>query len=315
MIFVTGGLGFLGCSIAYYLANAGAQVLLSRHRTTRVPAFLHPFLDTSVRIAPCDILDFSSLWSVFETYPIRSVIHAAGTPGRKGCLHQALTTNVLGTMNVLEASRIKKVGRVTYTSSQSVYDRGERHHEESEDLPLRSPHTISLTKKVGDLICDYYAQECGMELIITRPCQLYGPLYESGRNPLEKMVRNAVAGTSTNLPDVAPGDGNNMMYVKDCARALVMIHMKERPRSPIYNIGDRYYTYREMAEAVKRVVPGSEILLGPEPPEPPGRMLLNIERLRQEFGFAPEYDLESGIREWMGWLREGHDVETVRKQG
>ena len=315
MILVTGGLGFLGCSIAYYLAKQGRKVLLTRHKTSRIPVFLEALLGTSVWITPCDILDFSNLWFVLETHPIESIIHAAGTAGQKGYLYQALITNVLGTMNVLEASRIKKIGRVTFTSSQSVYARGEKNHEEPEDLPLKSLHTISLTKKVGDLICDYYAREYGMEVIITRPCQLYGPLYSSERNPLQKMVGNAVAGKTTDLAEVAPNDGNNMMYVKDCARALALIHLKERPQFLIYNIADKYFTYREMAKAVKKVVPTTEIQLGPERADVPGRMFLNMDRLKNEFGFAPEYDLDSGIRVWVNWLRDGQFSDTDWKQG
>jgi UDP-glucose 4-epimerase len=315
MILVTGGLGFFGCSIAYYLAKQGCKVLLTRHKTSRIPVFLEAFLGTSVWIMPCDILDFSNLWSLLEAYSIESIIHAAGTPGQKGYLYQALTTNVLGTMNVLEACRIKKIGRVTFTSSQSVYARGEKYHEETEDLPLKSLHTISLTKKVGDMICDHYSREYEMEIIITRGCQLYGPLYASERNPLQKMVENAVAGRATDLAEVAPNDGNNMMYVKDCARALVLIHLKERPQFPIYNIADKYFTYREMAKAVKKVVPTTEIKLGPERADVPGRMLLNMDRLKNEFGFTPEYDLDSGITDWVNWLRDGQFSDRDRKQG
>jgi len=313
MILVTGGLGFFGCSIAYSLAKQGRKVLLTRHKTSRLPVFLEAFLGTSVWITPCDILDFSNLWSILETHPIESIIHAAGTPGQKGYLYQALTTNVLGTMNVLEACRIKKIGRVTFTSSQSVYARGEEYHEEPEDLPLKSLHTISLTKKVGDLICDHYSREYEMEIMIARACQLYGPLYSSERNPLQKMVENAVAGKTTDLAEVAPNDGNNIMYVKDCARALVLVHLKEKPQFAIYNIADEYFTYGEMANAVRKVIPGAEIHLGLERGDVPGRMLLNLDRLKNEFGFTPEYDLGSGIRDWVSWLRHGQLSDTDRK--
>jgi len=191
------------------------------------------------------------------------------------------------------------------TSSHSVYARGETEHHEHEDLPLRSPHMISLNKKIGDMICDYYTREYGMSITITRPCQIYGPLYVTGRNPLQRMVEDAVAGKATELPDAAANDGNHLMYNKDCVRALALIHMKERPEFQIYNVGDRYFRNSEMAEAVKRVVPTAEIRLGPERAETQGRMLLNLDRLRTEFGFKPEYDLESGIEDYIRWLRDG----------
>lgn len=305
MILLTGGLGFIGCSLAYYLAKQGEKVLLTQHRTSRIPSFLQSLIDKQVWITPCNLLDLSSIWYVMESYPVESVIHAANALEQKGYLYQALNINIIGTMNILEASRIKKIGKVMFTSSQSVYPRGEKRHREDDDLPLKSPHTISLTKKVGDMICNSYAGEYGMAITITRPCMIYGPLYVSGRNALEEMVENTIAGKKTELPHVNPKDGNNLMYVKDCARALALIHLKEKPEFPIYNVGDRYFQYGEMAETVRRIVPTAEISLGPDRGETPSRMFMNLDRLTNEFGFKPEYDLESGVRDYMQWLRNG----------
>jgi UDP-glucose 4-epimerase len=103
-----------------------------------------------------------------------------------------------------------------------------------------------------------------------------------------------------------------MMYVKDCARALVLIHLKEKLQFRIYNIADEYFTYREMATAVRKVIPTAEIHLGLERADVPGRMFLNLDRLKNEFGFTPEYDLERGIRDWMDWLRDGQFSDTDR---
>lgn len=305
MILITGGLGFFGCSLAHYLARQGERVLLTRHRRSRVPTFLEPLIDKQVWITPCDVLDPGSLSHVLESYRVKSIIHAAGTPGHKGDLYHALNVNILGTMNVLEAAHIKNIGKLLYTGTQSVYARGEIEHHEEEDLPLRSLHAISLSKKAGDMICDYYGRQYDMAITITRPCQIYGPLYITERNPLQRMVEDAVAGKATDLPDVAPNDGNNLMYVKDCVRALAMIHLKEKPDFPIYNVGDKYFHNGEMAEAVRRIIPTAEIRLGPNRANAPGRMLLNTDRLRNEFRFAPEYDLEAGIRDYIRWLRNG----------
>jgi len=307
MILVTGGLGFLGCNLAYYLAKKGEKLVLSQHRIYRIPSFLEPFVEKNIWISPCDILDFSSLFHLLEKYPVKSIIHTAATYGQKGNLYQTLNINIVGTVNVLEAARIKNVNRITFTSSQSVYQRNrEKWHEEDEDLPLKSIHGISLTKKAGDMICDYYHKEYELDIVITRPSQVYGPLYATGVNPLQIMVENSVAGKATDLPEVAPDDGNNLIYVKDCARAIGLIHLTKKPRFSVYNVGDRYVRYGEMADMVRKMMPGSKINLGENIKEKIREpMFLSLKRLKDEFEFKSEYDLEHGIKDYVEWLRDG----------
>jgi UDP-glucose 4-epimerase len=307
MILLTGGLGFLGCNLAYYLAKQGEKLILTQHRINRIPTFLEPLVNKSIWISSCDIQDFSNLFHIMEQYPIQSIIHTAATYGQKGKLYQTLNINILGTMNVLEAARIKKINRVTFTSSQSVYQRSrEKWHTEDEDLPLQSIHSISLTKKAGDMICDYYRKEYGFNILITRPSQIYGPLYATEINPLQQMVESSIAGKPTNLPEVAPDDGNDLIYVKDCARAISLIHLAKKPRFSVYNVGDKYVRYGEMADMVKKIIPDSKINLGENIKEKIREpMFLNMDRLKDEFDFKPEYDLEHGIRDYIQWLRNG----------
>jgi UDP-glucose 4-epimerase len=307
MILLTGGLGFLGCNLAYYLVKRGEKVILTQHRIYRIPSFLEPLVGKHIWISPCDVLDFSSIFCVMEKYSVTSIIHTAATYGQKGKLYQTLNINILGTMNVLEVARIKNVNRITFTSSQSVYQRSrEKWHEEDEDLPLKSIHGISLTKKVADMICDYYSKDYELDIVITRPSQVYGPLYATGVNPLQVMVENSVAGKPTNLPEVAPDDGNNLIYVKDCARAIALIHLAKKLRFSVYNIGDQYVRYGEMADMVRKLIPGSKINLGENIKEKIREpMFLNLDRLKDGFEFKPEYDLEHGIRDYIQWLRNG----------
>jgi UDP-glucose 4-epimerase len=255
MILVTGGLGFLGCNLAYSLAKKGRKLLLAQRRISNIPSFLEPRVDNNIEIAQCDILDLSNLFYILNKYRITSIIHLAGTYGQKGKLCQCIDTNVNGTVNLLEASRIMGIDRVTFLSSHSVYQRSRKViHQEEEDLPLKSAHYISLTKKACEMICHHYAHEHGLLIPIIRASQIYGPLYATGVNPLQKMVENSLAGKATHLPEVHPENGNNFMYVKDCARAIGLIHLAEKPQFTIYNLGDKYVTYGQMAEAVRKII-------------------------------------------------------------
>lgn len=305
MILLTGGLGFLGCSLAYYLANQGQKILLTMHRISRIPSFLEPMKNKSIEISRCDILDFSSIFDILNKYHISSIIHLAGLYGQS--LYESLKVNIDGTINILEASRIMKIDRVTFASSFGVYQKNrEKIHSEDEDLPLKSSHAISLTKKACDMICDYYSKEHELPIFIVRPSQIYGPLYTSGRNPLQKMVENSISGKPTFLSEVHSGDGTNLVYVKDCARAIGLIHLAKKLRFTIYNVCDKHVTYGEMAETVKKIIPDAEINFTADTTKGIDEPInVNVDRLNIEFGFRPEFDLENGIKDYIQWLRYG----------
>jgi len=307
MILLTGGLGFLGCNLAYFLAKRKQKLLLADRQISRIPTFLEPLVNKYVEISECDILDFSNLFYIFNKYRIRSIIHMAAIPRLRKNLYQYINGNINGMLNILEASRIMKIDRITFISSCGIYERNRgKIHGEDEDFPLKSLHILSLTKKTCEMICDYYGKEYGFSMPIIRPSQIYGPFYTSGLNPLQKMVENSVAGKPTHLQEVHANDGNNLIYVKDCARAIGLIHLAEKPQFNIYNIGDKYVTYGKMAEVVKKIINDAEINLRKDKKEEIYEPIyLNTERLKKEFGFVPEFNLENGIKDYIQWLRSG----------
>ena len=307
MILITGGLGFIGCHLAYYLARQGQEVLLLDKQIMQIPSFLRPLTKTSITLCRCDVLDLAGLFSVLKTYPVKSIVHMAAIYNTKGTLYECLKVNVGGTMNILEASRIMEIQKITLISSQSVYPRRrDRVYEEEEYFPLESYHYISLTKKADEMMCDHYVKEYGLNILTVRPSQIYGPLHASGLNPIQRMAEDAVAGKATRLPDVDPNDGHTLTYVKDCARAIGMVHLAEKPRYSIYNVGDQYVSFGEAAQVVMKTVPDAKIKLGSgkgkKIREP---LFLSMERLRQEFAFEPEYIFEKGMRDYIRWLKRG----------
>jgi len=304
MILLTGGMGFLGCNLAYYLAKKGCKLLLGQHRIASIPIFLEPMMGKNIETSECDVLDSTNLFHLFRRFPISSIVHMAATYGQKGKAYQSIHLNITGTVNVLEASRIMKIDKVTFISSHTVYQRGQKIHSEDEDLPVESAHLISLTKKASEMICNYYSKEYGLAIYIVRPSQVYGPLYSSGVNPLKQMVEKAIAEKPVELMDVYPEDGNNMLYVKDCSRAIAMVHLAEKPQYAIYNAGGRYVTYREMAEVVRKIVPSAQIKFRvAKGAELDNAMYLNCDRLNKEFGFTPEFSFEKGVEDYIRWLR------------
>ncbi|MDT7574359.1 MAG: UDP-glucose 4-epimerase, partial [Pseudonocardiales bacterium] len=100
--------------------------------------------------------------------------------------------------------------------------------------------------------------------------------------------------------------GYDQLYVKDVGRAIASIHLAPKPEHTIYNIGaGEVVTNGQILAAVQKAVPGfsTELAASDENTVMPLGMVVDITRLREEFGFVPRYTLDEGIAEYVDWLR------------
>lgn len=308
MILITGGMGFLGISLGRYLAEQGEEVLLTQRRPSSIPLILSEFINRQVKIVNCDILDLPSIIEVIKKHRVDSVIHSAVITQAKGSLYQLMRTNIEGLVNVLEAARLTEIKRVSYVSSGTLYYEIESKEPYKETLPLYvfSKTEVSASKKVGEVWALFYASQYGMDIRITRPPRIYGPYYSTGRNPMMFMVENAVTGKPTSLPQVHEQMEGDFIYIRDCARGVGMVHLATKPRHNTYNVGSgRNHSFGDIAQAIKKVIPKCKIELGRGERAPSNPACLDITRMKEEFGYWPEYDLDRGIREYIEWIRKG----------
>jgi UDP-glucose 4-epimerase len=154
-----------------------------------------------------------------------------------------------------------------------------------------------------------------------RSCQsstspIWGPLgrVESRFFATPRLVHAAVKGeladfTPPNPPAYAE-DGGDMCYVKDCGRAIALLQLAEKLNHGTYNVGSgRMTRNRQVATAIKQVIPDAAIAFtaGDNPHAASQDTYLDITRLRQDTDFAPAYDIERGVAEYIDWLRAGNE--------
>jgi len=312
MILITGGGGFIGCHLARDLVDRGQEVLLMDLQFIEPPSFLAPYSDRQVKRVQGDMGDLSFLYRVLKEYKVDSIIHAASLHETTGVLYEALKVNIDGTIEILEAARIFGLRRVSFISSVMVYVLNESMETLQEDmsLPWASLGYISGTKKAGEQICQLYAKEYGMSIPIVRPSDVWGPLYRSGRQRQQAMVENAVSGRPTDLSEVYGGRKWPYVYVRDCARAINLVHLTPSLKRDIYNIADgETHSLTDFAEAIRAVIPTAQIELGTTRSEkdfdlPP----MSIERIKEDLGFTPEYGFKQAVRAYINWVRDGKYV-------
>ena len=312
MILITGGGGFIGLNLAKHLVDRGQNVLLVRRHTFEVPSFLSPHINKQVIIAQGDIAEPAFLYSLIKSNRVESIVHAAVVTesSSNSTLYQAMKVNLQGTVDILEAARIFGLRRVTFLSSISVYMPTSTKREflsEEDDLPAISSEWIGGSKKAGEQICQLYAKQYGLSIPIVRPPQVWGPLYWTHRSPVHNLIENAMAGKPSDLTHLWGGAGSPFVYVRDCAKAISMVHLAPALKYAIYNIGEeKNRSLADFAQAVRSVIPGAQIKLGENKPDTDqGRPRMSIERIKSDLGYTPDYDLVRAVKAYIEWLRDG----------
>jgi len=317
MILITGGLGFLGCNLAKLLCDGGAEVLLTSNRNTIVPPLVAPFLGKCLRVAPLDITSLDGVSRVIQEFRVTSIVHAAGR-SEKGdtTLYQAMDVNVTGTINVLEAARRAGIRRVLFISSEAVYQGMNQStpFKEEEKLFITSDRFVPGTKKAGEILCLMYCEQYAMEAVSLRVTRVYGPLYKGIRNLPGHMVERAANGLPIELGDYDPAEAHDFIYARDVARAMALLLKRPELRGRIYNLGyGKLTSIGEFAAAIRQALPETEIHLG----DGPGPLTstktpmdinacVDITRLREETGFAPEYDSRRAVEHYLEWAGTGN---------
>ena len=182
-------------------------------------------------------------------------------------------------------------------------------------LPTTAGHVIPAFKKIGELLADYLADTTGIEIINYR-ISPWGP----GGNPnspftaAPQLVHAAARGTPPDFSGLRSlphaGDGLDICYVKDCARAIALLQLAPRLSHRTYNIASgKVLTNQEVADAVRKLVPDARIELpeGRSAAGPGQPICLDICKLREDTGYQPAYDTDRAVADYIAWLREGHE--------
>lgn len=316
MILVTGGMGFIGLHTTRELLDAGSGVVLTRYQVRREPDFLAGDLGTRVAVETVDTGNSHAVHDLMSRHEIDSVIHLAVPALNRLAPAQEAQANLTGLLNVLEAARVHGARRVTIASSVAVYDgAGESPWREDMPLPVASASPTGAFKKMTETVADHYADRTGMDVLMLRIGMIYGPLYHSMMNLPSRLAHAAVRGSEPDLSGPAgvphAGDGHDLCYVRDCARAIRLVHLAPQLAHRIYNIGGgRLTTYGELAGAVAAARPGPPVRLRPGTSPNGGGLYsggyMDVSRIRAETGYEPAYDVKTAIADYCAWL-DTHD--------
>jgi dTDP-glucose 4,6-dehydratase len=212
-----------------------------------------------------------------------------------------VTTHALGTYTLLEAARERSL-RFVQVSTDEVYGSIED-GSFTEESPLRPSSPYSATKAGADLLVASYRHTYGLEALICRGSNNYGP-YQYPEKLIPLMVLNAMHGDS--LP--VYGDGmqvRNWIYVEDFARGIGAVLERGEP-GEVYNVGGP--DEAPNIEVVKKIVEytGADEALIEYVTDRPGhdrRYSLGSEKARG-LGWEAQARFAEGLERTVAWYRD-----------
>ena len=325
-ILLTGGCGFIGVNLVEALLshNKGNRIRVvdnlsvgTREDLVSIGQFCEI---TGEEIADTPSHELELLVGDVRDEPLASlacqgidcVIHLAANTGVIPSIEDPkadCTSNVIGTLNYLDASRKNSVKRFVFASSGAPLGEQEPPiHEEMVAHPI-SPYGAS--KLSGEAYCSAYYGSFGLETVALRFGNVYGPRSSHKGSVVAKFIRHIFA----DEPLTIYGDGNqtrDFVYVEDLAQAILLALEKAEIGGEVFQIAThKEHTVLEVAEALQRIAERelgkkSDIVFENERKGEVRRNFSDISKARKMLGFEPKFDLETGLeRTFLWFIREG----------
>ncbi|MCI0413163.1 NAD-dependent epimerase/dehydratase family protein [bacterium] len=301
-IFITGGAGFIGSTLAEKLLPDNSVTIFDNFRRNSLKD--KEIADSSrLTVVQGDVLDQDSLMQAISGADV--VIHCAAIAGIDTVILSPVTTmrvNMVGSANVLEAaSRLEHCDRVLCFSTSEVFGQQAFRSREKDKAIMgtvgEARWTYAVSKLAEEHLAIAYYQERNLPATVVRPFNVYGP-GQVGEGALRTFVLRAIR----NEPIEIHGDGTQIRawcYVEDMVDAVLLALEHPRAIGQSFNVGNSraVTTIYGLANTVIRVLNSkSQISFVRKDYVDVELRIPSVEKARDLIGFEAKVDLEEGIR-------------------
>jgi len=307
-LLVTGGAGFIGSNFVRYVLNETNWLVINLDKLTYA-GNLENLVDVKdnprYRFIRGDICDEGLVEGLFAQQKPDAIINFAAESHVDRSIADAspfISTNIVGTQVLLEASRRYEVNKYVQVSTDEVYgsleDNGEAF---SEDTPLAPNSPYSASKASADLLCRACYRTYRLPVVITRCSNNFGP-YQFPEKFIPLVITNALE----DKPIPVYGDGLNVrdwIHVLDHCAGLRLVLEKGIP-GEVYNIGGG--AQASNLDLVKRILgiigrPESLSTFVKDRPGHDHRYAINPQKIKEELGWKLSFEFAQALADTVAW--------------
>ena len=309
-ILVTGGAGFIGSNLLHYLKSSDEKVICIDKLSyaadeNNIPEY--------VNFQKGDLTDREFLKNIFNKENIKYIFHLAAESHVDNSIKDCgpfISSNVIGTVNLLELSLKYDVEKFMHISTDEVYGSIEygSFTEESNYNP-RNPYSAS--KASSDHFVNAFHHTYGLPTIITNCSNNYGPR-QFEEKMIPKTITNILQGKSVKIY----GDGQQVrdwLYVEDHCKALVKVWEKGIAGQR-YNIGGECeLTNNDLVHKIIHLMNKENQVQIEYVKDRPGhdkRYSTNILKINTDLGWSPETNLDEGLIKTIDYYHEKNKYVT-----
>ncbi len=312
-ILVTGAVGQIGSELTVELRRRyGADNVVATGHRTRPSAVLcdgGPF-------EYIDVTQRETLDGVVGKYAIDTIYHMAAVLSAVGeeNPHLAWNVNINGLYNVLQVAHVRELTRVFCPSSIAVFGPGTPLHNTPQETILRPTTMYGVSKVSGELLCDYYVQRFGVDVRgIRYPGIISSETLPGGGTTdyavaifyeaVERKRYTCFVREDMTLP---------MMYMPDCIKGTIDLMEADRSRlkhHADFNMASMSFSAGELAAEIKKHVPDFVCAYEPDFRQTIAESWprsIDDSKAREEWGWAPDYDLAAMTVDMLRRLRKRH---------
>jgi UDP-glucose 4-epimerase len=310
-IFITGGAGFIGTTLARQLVDENEVVALDNlHRDALSATDLadHP----NFTLHEADVLDPGAVRELASG--ATHIVHCAAIAGVDTVLASPVRTmrvNLIGTYNVLEAAVATEdtLERLIDFSTSEVFGTHAYNVREGQVSTIGSVGearwTYAVSKLAGEHMAHAYHDELRVPTVTVRPFNVYGP-GQIGGGAIRAFIEAALAGNDLTVR----GDGAQIRawcYVDDMVEAVRLCLEHPNAIGQSFNIGNprSAVTIFDLAQRIKRIsgAPG-EIVFQPLHYADVELRIPNVKKAREVLGWEPRVELDEGLEKTIAWYRQ-----------
>ena len=309
-VLITGAGGFIGSHLTQALAHMGADVCALVHYNSRNDwgnlEYLDKELLRSIKIVTGDVRDSYLVRSVMRGRNI--VFHLAALiaiPYSYSAPAAFISTNVEGTLNILQAGLDLGVERIVHTSTSEVYGTA-RYVPIDESHPLQAQSPYSASKIAADKVAESFYASFNLPVVTVRPFNTFGPR-QSARAVIPTIIIQALSKQRVRLGSLAPV--RDLNFVADTVEGMMLASKSDRAVGQVINLGSgRGVTIGQLAGAIFDLLgTHPEIETDPQRLRPEAsevmELIASATRAKELLGWSTRVSLEEGLSRTLDWMR------------